>query len=92
MPPGCIPIEVFQACPIGTKPQGRPRTSCRDYISSLAWKHLRISQEEQEQGWGERYQQPVAIMVWTQIILCQVAQIILVLRVIIVVIAAANET
>ncbi len=26
MPPECFPMEVFQACPTGRRPQGRSRT------------------------------------------------------------------
>ncbi len=26
MPPGCLPGEVFQVCPTGRRPWGRPRT------------------------------------------------------------------
>ena len=36
MPPGRIPGEVLQARPGGRRPQGRPRTRWRDYISTLA--------------------------------------------------------
>ncbi|KAI3359900.1 hypothetical protein L3Q82_014258 [Scortum barcoo] len=34
MPPGRLPREVFQACPTGRRPRGRPRTRWRDYVSS----------------------------------------------------------
>ncbi|KAI3372636.1 hypothetical protein L3Q82_023109 [Scortum barcoo] len=37
MPPGRLPREVFQACPTGRRPRGRPRTRWRDYVSQLAW-------------------------------------------------------
>ncbi|KAI3371037.1 hypothetical protein L3Q82_023518 [Scortum barcoo] len=37
MPPGRLPREVFQACPTGRRPRGRPRTCWRDYASRLAW-------------------------------------------------------
>ncbi|KAI3359480.1 hypothetical protein L3Q82_013884 [Scortum barcoo] len=37
MPPGRLPREVFQACPTGRRPRGRPRTRWRDYVSRLAW-------------------------------------------------------
>ncbi|KAI3360442.1 hypothetical protein L3Q82_002337 [Scortum barcoo] len=41
MPPGRLPREVFQACPTGRRPRGRPRTRWRDYVSRLAWeRHL----------------------------------------------------
>ena len=33
MPPGCLPGEMFQACPTRRRPRGRPRTCWRDYIS-----------------------------------------------------------
>ncbi|KAI3359832.1 hypothetical protein L3Q82_013828, partial [Scortum barcoo] len=33
MPPGRLPREVFQACPTGRRPRGRPRTRWRDYVS-----------------------------------------------------------
>ncbi|KAI3362770.1 hypothetical protein L3Q82_001822 [Scortum barcoo] len=36
MPPGRLPREVFQACPTGRRPRGRPRTRWRDYVS-LGW-------------------------------------------------------
>ncbi|KAK3524499.1 hypothetical protein QTP70_029268 [Hemibagrus guttatus] len=35
MPPGCLPGEVFRACPTGKRPRGRPRTRWRDYVSRL---------------------------------------------------------
>jgi len=34
MPPGRLPLEVFQARPTGRRRRGRPRTGWRDYISS----------------------------------------------------------
>ncbi|KAK3538434.1 hypothetical protein QTP86_002334, partial [Hemibagrus guttatus] len=37
MPPGCLPGEVFRACPTGKRPRGRPRTHWRDYVSQLTW-------------------------------------------------------
>ncbi|KAI3377487.1 hypothetical protein L3Q82_008668, partial [Scortum barcoo] len=41
MPPGRLPREVFQACPTGRRPRGRPRTRWRDYVSlGLAWERL----------------------------------------------------
>lgn len=46
MPPGRLLREVFQACPAGRRPRGRPRTRWRDYISNLAWEHLGIPQSE----------------------------------------------
>ncbi|KAI3364547.1 hypothetical protein L3Q82_011336 [Scortum barcoo] len=33
--PGCLPREVFQACPTGRRPRGRPRTWWRHYVSQL---------------------------------------------------------
>ena len=48
MPPGRLPLEVFQARPTGRTPRGRPRTHWRDYISLLAWESLGILQEELE--------------------------------------------
>ncbi|KAK3523662.1 hypothetical protein QTP70_006725 [Hemibagrus guttatus] len=44
MPPGCLPGEVFRACPTGKRPRGRPRTR-------LAWERLGVPPEELE---GER--------------------------------------
>ncbi|KAK3528727.1 hypothetical protein QTP70_010164 [Hemibagrus guttatus] len=32
MPPGCLPGEVFWACPTGKRPRGRPRARWRDYV------------------------------------------------------------
>ena len=58
MPPGRLPREVFQACPAGRRPRGRPRTRWRDYISTLAWERLGIPQSElvdaarERDGWG----------------------------------------
>jgi len=46
MPPGRLPLEVFQAPPIGRRPWVRPRTCWRDYISLLAWERLGIPQED----------------------------------------------
>uniref|UniRef100_A0A8C6UTQ8 Cytochrome c oxidase subunit 4 n=1 Tax=Neogobius melanostomus TaxID=47308 RepID=A0A8C6UTQ8_9GOBI len=37
MPPCRLPLEVFQACPIGRRPRGRPRSRWRDYVSELVW-------------------------------------------------------
>ena len=36
MPPGRLPREMFQERSAGKRPQGRPRTGWRDYISTLA--------------------------------------------------------
>lgn len=33
--------HVVWTRPADRRPRGRPRTSCRDYTSHLAWKHLR---------------------------------------------------
>ena len=38
--------EVFQARPVGRKPQGRPRTRWREYIATLAWERLGIPPSE----------------------------------------------
>lgn len=47
-----FPLYRGLAQPLGTslwsRPQGRPRTRRRDYISHLAWGCLGIPQEEQE--------------------------------------------
>lgn len=52
MPPSRLQVELSifcdQSCPTGRTPQGRLRTSWRDYISQLAWGQLGISQEELE--------------------------------------------
>ena len=53
MPPGCLPLEVFQACPTGRIPWGRPRTRWRDYISFLAWEHLKISRRSWRESLGK---------------------------------------
>ncbi|KAI3366390.1 hypothetical protein L3Q82_000548 [Scortum barcoo] len=42
MPPGRLPREVFQACPTGRRPRGRPRTRWRNYVSRLAWERLGV--------------------------------------------------
>ncbi|KAI3373866.1 hypothetical protein L3Q82_021979 [Scortum barcoo] len=44
--------EVFQACPTGRRPSGRPRTRWRDYVSRLAWERLGIPPEELEEVSG----------------------------------------
>ncbi|KAK3515257.1 hypothetical protein QTP70_013021, partial [Hemibagrus guttatus] len=54
MPPGRLPGEVFRACPTGKRPQGRPRTCWRDYVSQLAWERLWVPPEELEEVSGER--------------------------------------
>lgn len=53
VPPGCLPFEVYKACLTGRSPQGRSTTHRRDYVSYLAWEHLRIHQEELETVAGE---------------------------------------
>ncbi|KAL6457828.1 hypothetical protein MHYP_G00330580 [Metynnis hypsauchen] len=37
MASGRLPREVFQTCPTGRRPWGRPRTRWRDYIARLSW-------------------------------------------------------
>ncbi|KAK3555124.1 hypothetical protein QTP86_010013 [Hemibagrus guttatus] len=54
MPPGCLPGEVFRACPTGKRPRGRLRTRWRDYVSRLTWEHLGIPPEEPEEVSRER--------------------------------------
>ncbi|KAK3518725.1 hypothetical protein QTP70_008916 [Hemibagrus guttatus] len=54
MPPGRLPGGVFQACPTGKRPRGRPRTRWRDYVSRLAWERLGVPPEELEEVSGER--------------------------------------
>ncbi|KAK3558314.1 hypothetical protein QTP86_014701, partial [Hemibagrus guttatus] len=54
MPPGRLPGEVFRACPTGKRPQERPRTRWRDYVSWLAWERLEVPPEELEEVSGER--------------------------------------
>ncbi|KAI3365373.1 hypothetical protein L3Q82_010460 [Scortum barcoo] len=46
MPLGRLPREVFQACPTGRRPRGRPRTRWRDYVSRVAWERLGVPPEE----------------------------------------------
>ncbi|KAK3539176.1 hypothetical protein QTP86_028667, partial [Hemibagrus guttatus] len=54
MPPGCLPGEVFRACPTGKRPRGRPRTRWRDYVFRLAWERLGVPPEELEEVARER--------------------------------------
>ncbi|KAK3550930.1 hypothetical protein QTP70_009861 [Hemibagrus guttatus] len=54
MPPGCLPGEVFWACPTRKRPRGRPRTRWRDYVFRLAWERLGVPPEELEEVTGER--------------------------------------
>ncbi|KAK3518183.1 hypothetical protein QTP70_033879 [Hemibagrus guttatus] len=54
MPPGRLSGEVFQACPTGKRPRGRPRTRLRDYVSRLTRERLGIPPEELEEVSGER--------------------------------------
>lgn len=49
MPPGHLLGEVFQACPAGRRPRGRPRTHWRSYISELAWECFSVPSEELEE-------------------------------------------
>ncbi|KAI3364724.1 hypothetical protein L3Q82_010853, partial [Scortum barcoo] len=53
MPPGRLPREVFQACPTGRRPRGRPRTRWRDYVSQLAWEHPGPPGRAGGSVWGE---------------------------------------
>ncbi len=46
MPSSCLPREVFQVRPAGSRPRGKLRSQWRDYISTLAWEHLGIPQSE----------------------------------------------
>ncbi|KAI3363774.1 hypothetical protein L3Q82_001205 [Scortum barcoo] len=55
MPPGRLPREVFQACPTGRRPRGRPRTRWRDYVCWLAWERLGVPPEELEEVSGVRH-------------------------------------
>jgi len=54
MPPGRLPLEVFQSRPTGRRSRGRLRTHWRDYISQLAWECLGIPQNELESVAAER--------------------------------------
>ncbi|KAK3522749.1 hypothetical protein QTP86_032027, partial [Hemibagrus guttatus] len=54
MPPGCLPGEVFRACPTGKRPRGRPRTRWRDYVFRLAWECLGVPPEELKEVARER--------------------------------------
>ncbi len=54
MPPGRLPGKVFRARPTGRRPQGRPRTRWRDYVSRLAWERLGVPPEELEEVSRER--------------------------------------
>jgi len=54
MPPGHLPLEIFQAHPTGRRPWGRPRTRSRDLISLLAWECLGILLKELDSVAGER--------------------------------------
>lgn len=46
-------LEVFRACPMGRRPQGRPGTHWRDYLFQVAWESLRISEERLKNIAGE---------------------------------------
>ena len=50
----CLPGEVFRARPTGRRPRGRPRTRWRDYVSQLAWEHIRTPRKELDKVAGER--------------------------------------
>ncbi|KAI3371640.1 hypothetical protein L3Q82_023595, partial [Scortum barcoo] len=52
---GKIGAEVFQACPTGRRPRGRPRTRWRDYVSRLAWERLGVPPEELEEVSGDDF-------------------------------------
>jgi len=54
MSPGRLPLEVFQTRPTGRRPQGRPRTRWRDYISRIACERLGIPQNALGNVAGER--------------------------------------
>lgn len=54
MSPECLTGEAFQACLTRRRPQGRPRTYWRDYISQLALEGLGAPQGELEDVVGER--------------------------------------
>ncbi|TWW73181.1 hypothetical protein D4764_15G0005750 [Takifugu flavidus] len=49
-----IERKVFQTCPTGRRPRGRPRTKWRDYISHLASERLGVPPEELMEVAGER--------------------------------------
>ena len=53
MPPGHLLGEVFRACLTGRRPQIRPRTCWRD-TPWLAWEHLGVIPEEQEEVAAEK--------------------------------------
>lgn len=40
--------KVFEACPTGKRPRGRPRTCSRDCVSRLDWGHFRFPLVELE--------------------------------------------
>uniref|UniRef100_A0A8C6LCZ4 Reverse transcriptase domain-containing protein n=1 Tax=Nothobranchius furzeri TaxID=105023 RepID=A0A8C6LCZ4_NOTFU len=54
MPPGRLPGEVFRVRPTGRRPECRPRTLWRDYVSHLARERFGIPPEELLQVAGER--------------------------------------
>ncbi|KAI3373860.1 hypothetical protein L3Q82_022440 [Scortum barcoo] len=64
MPPGRLPREVFQACPTGRRPRGRPRTRWRDYASRLAWERLGVPPEELEEVSGVRIKRKTMISIY----------------------------
>uniref|UniRef100_A0A8C6SI97 Estrogen receptor beta n=1 Tax=Neogobius melanostomus TaxID=47308 RepID=A0A8C6SI97_9GOBI len=49
MPPGRLPREVLQACPIGRRPRGRPRTRWWDYSMSPSWPG--VASESPQNSW-----------------------------------------
>lgn len=72
MPPGRLPLEVFQAHPTGRRPWRRPRTQWRDYISHLACECLGIPPGAPGKCcWGAGCQGEMefsaATQIWTQI-------------------------
>lgn len=44
-----LPPEVFWACNTGKRLWGRPRTGWRDYVFELAWEHLNVPLDGQEE-------------------------------------------
>lgn len=50
MPPGPPQLaEVFWACNTGKRLWGKPRIGWRDYVFELAWEHLNVHLDEQEE-------------------------------------------
>lgn len=50
--PGCLPEEVFQACPAGRRHKRQHKTRWRNDISLLARKCLRVSPDKLEEATG----------------------------------------